>query len=109
MDLRELIELGGMLALLLFTGLFLLSVDWSLGGDPQTVKKAEKATRFLYAGVMTIAPTSEIAVLIDVGAAVVASLGFVRGAKNSIKAGIVAAAFVYFFTGFIGHYLTAPI
>ena len=57
MDAEEAIETGGLAAFFLFTALFLSTIDFSLGGSPNTVETANKLSRFLYAGVMTVAPT----------------------------------------------------
>lgn len=109
MDTEEVVKVGALSALLVFTALWLSTFDFSISSDPNTVENTEKATRFLYAGVMTVAPTSKVAVAIDIGAAVVASVGLVKGAKESVKTGIIGAAFLYFFIGFIVHYITAPV
>jgi hypothetical protein len=52
MDAEEAIETGGLAAFFLFTALFLSTIDFSLGGSPNTVETANKLSRFLYAGVM---------------------------------------------------------
>ncbi|QLD88312.1 hypothetical protein HWV07_04390 [Natronomonas salina] len=109
MDAEEAVKLGALFALFVFATLWLSTFDFSINSNPDTVENTKKATRFLYAGVMTVAPTSKVAVAIDIGAAIVASIGLVKGAKESVKAGIVGAAFLYFFTGFVVHYVTAPI
>lgn len=105
MDTEEAVKVGALSALLVFTALWLSTFDFSISSDPNTVENTEKATRFLYASVMTVAPTSKVAVAIDIGAAVVASVGLVKGAKESVKTGIIGAAFLYFFIGFIVHYI----
>ncbi|MFB1065476.1 hypothetical protein [Natrinema sp. H-ect4] len=109
MDAEETVKTGASLALLLFTALWLSTFDFSINSDPNTVQNAEKVTRYFYAGIMTIAPTSKLALAIDIGAALVASVGLVKGARDSIRAGVLGAAFLYFFISFIAHYATAPV
>lgn len=109
MNAEEAIETGGLAAFFLFTALFLSTIDFSLGGSPNTVQTANKLSRFLYAGVMTIAPTSQLAIVIDLVAALIASVGLLQGAKESIKGGVIGAAFLYFFIGFLVNYATAPV
>lgn len=108
MDTEEAIETGGLAALFLFTALFLSTIDYSLGGSPNSLETANKLSRFLYAAVMTVAPISQLAIAIDLVAALTASVGLLQGAKESIKGGIIGAAFLYFFIGFLVNYATAP-
>jgi len=58
---------------------------------------------------MTVAPTTKLAITIDVGAAVIASVGLVKASKESVQLGIAAAAFLYFFSSFIANYASAPV
>lgn len=109
MNAEKAIETGGLAAFFLFMALFLSTIDLSLGGSPDTVQTANKLSRFLYAGVMTVTPTSQLAIVIDLIAALVASMGLLQGAKKSIKDGAVAAAFLYFFISFLMNYVTAPV
>lgn len=96
MDAEEAIETGGLAAFFLFTTLFLSTIDFSLGGSPNTVETANKLPRFLYAGVMTVAPTSQLAIAIDLVAALIASVGLLQGAKESIKGGVIVLRFSTF-------------
>ena len=109
MDIEDSITVGGLLALIVFTAFFLLTTDFSISSNTEPVARMERASRFFYAGVMTVAPTSRLAVVIDMGALVVAGIGLVQGARKSIKMGIVVAAFVYFLTSFLVNFATAPV
>ncbi|ELY97134.1 hypothetical protein [Natrialba asiatica] len=109
MDIEDMIETAFFLALLLTGGIIISTIDFSVTSDPDTVQNTKKIVRLFYAGVMTIAPTTKLAIIIDLAAAVVASIGLVKRAKNSIKAGIFVAAFIYFTISFAFNYLAAPV
>lgn len=108
MDAKGAIYIGALLALLFATSLFLVPIMDSPSDANNTNEDMETATRFLYAGVMTFAPTSEVAVAIDVGAAVVASFGLVKSASHSVKGGLIVTAFLYFFISFVVNFAAAP-
>lgn len=108
MDAEEILEKGGTLAVL-FLGLIIISsLDFSSTSPQQMSQNAETMTRFFYAGVMTIAPTSELAIMIDIFAALISSVGLVKGANRSLKQRLMAVAFLYFFVSLILNYLAAP-
>ncbi|MFA9503893.1 hypothetical protein ACERIM_14110 [Natrinema sp. H-ect1] len=109
MDIEELIESAFLLAMVLITGIILSTIDFSATSDPNTVQNTKKIVRLFYAGVMTLAPSTKLAIIIDFATAIVASIGLVKGARNSIKAGIFVAAFIYFTISFTLNYIVAPV
>lgn len=109
MNADEAVKTGVLAAFLLFTALFLSTINLSPGGTADTIQMANKASRFLYAGLMTVVPTTRLAIFIDLRAGLVATAGLLQGARESITAGVIAAAFLYFFTGFLVNYATAPV
>jgi hypothetical protein len=86
-----------------------LNADLTARGSAGAVKNVDMVTRFIDAAVMTIAPTSEIAIAIDVGVAFIPSIGLIQSPKESVKSGVVITAFLYFFTSLLVDYAAAPV
>ena len=73
-----------------------------------TVEGTKTVVRAFYAFTMVVAPTTLTAILIDVGAAIVATFGFVKSASSDFKTALVGSALICFSISLTLNYAAAP-
>lgn len=103
-DIEQALKSAISVAVSLFGVLWWISLDFS---DP--VSSTESVARFMYAFTMVYAPTSPVAIAIDVAAAIIASIGIFAGLDKNVKQTFVGVATLYFFISLTVNYAMAPV